>query len=309
MYYIYGLQEYLQMSVIPDRVVHLARGYAFDVPHGNSFSYMIALACREYLSTKYDLLTTAINPILGFTAASLRATGFVPFATAPVIYRFTSAHEVVPRRDNRGNFRGTTLITNLLTVRGCTHGWTRRLAECTEAPVEIDFALHSLSILDSASELTSQSGKVALMNIRRHLEPVWDRRTRYGKYEYSGADRESRGQCGVTSAYLARAIDRIGWHATIGRGDLSFDSGLPPILNHCWVEVDMLDTDPLIIDLTPDQTGFPEILLIGKEHELTALGTRYNRHSTIGKLSGGSKNDLGNRLAILDLNLTKGRIQ
>lgn len=308
-YYTYGLREYSQTHITPGRIVHLARGYALNMPHSNSFSYMIAAACREHFSADFDLLTSAISPFLGFRAASLRASGFIPFAFSPVTYRFTPAYDAAPRRADRGDYRGTTLASILLTVRGCTHAWMRRLDASNAGPVQVDFALYSLSPFESPHELMSQSGRQALLNVRRYLEFAWDRQTRYGKYIYSCADREARGQCGVTSAYLVRAIAHRGWQATVGHENIIFDNGLPPIQNHCWVEINIHGVDTLIIDLVPDQTGYAETLLVGMKSELASLGVRYdNSHSTRG-YSYASKADLANRLAILDQNIAHGHIR
>lgn len=65
------------------------------------------------------LLITAYNPLLGFTGAAFRASGFAPFAMAPVSYRYTAHGEFTTRRSARpAAIVRDDFMPNVLTVRG-----------------------------------------------------------------------------------------------------------------------------------------------------------------------------------------------
>jgi len=103
---------------------------------------------------------------------------------------------------------------------------------------------------------------VDLSSLRQELEWVWSDDTAYQARDDSAAG-PSAGQCGVTSALLAKHFDREGLDVEFCEGSVHFDDhGLHDIESHCWVELPPTSTNAarlniatLIVDLTADQAG------------------------------------------------------
>jgi hypothetical protein len=72
-----------------------------------------------------------------------------------------------------------------------------------------------------------------------------------------------RGQCGVTSVWLAEVLSRVySIYSTFCRGSVRFnDHEVEHLSDHCWLEIDSSSGDQLILDLTCDQApGFRQVV-------------------------------------------------
>jgi hypothetical protein len=117
-----------------------------------------------------------------------------------------------------------------------------------------------------------------LPGYRATLEDRWSLSTIHPDYTESYRVKDPLGQCGVSSAWLARQLSRQ-FHvtATYCYGSLNFqrdESAAVP--RHCWVEIDIAGT-VFIVDLTADQaTGFDEQIVFESESGLRNRGLHYD---------------------------------
>lgn len=87
---------------------------------------------------------------------------------------------------------------------------------------------------------------------RREIEPAWSEGTGHPAYEARSGS--SDGQCGVTSAWLRERLEADhGLHADFRCGYVVAYG--EEHLGHCWLEL-----DGVVIDLTGDQFGLPEVV-------------------------------------------------
>lgn len=100
-YIIDALSQWLGSAVKRDRVLVVSRSWtAPRSPHG-LVSWLYARARATLRAREVDFLVTALNPMLGFDGSSLRASGFVPFATSAVAYGYDANGLYVTRRSRR----------------------------------------------------------------------------------------------------------------------------------------------------------------------------------------------------------------
>lgn len=83
------------------------------------------------------------------------------------------------------------------------------------------------------------------------MERVWDRDTILPGETRAAHEPLSKGQCAVTSYYLAQELEKKNYQILFCKGDVYFENS-DPIINHRWLRV--VD-DPRIIDITDDQNG------------------------------------------------------
>jgi hypothetical protein len=113
----------------------------------------------------------------------------------------------------------------------------------------------------------------------------------------------SRGQCGVSSVWLARELADV-FHVmpTYCYGDLLFPDGSgEPVTHHCWVEVgDENNPGRTVIDLTSDQVDpSRDGVVCGSHDELLAGGMNYEAHSRLG-LEDVERDRVWHRFVLLD---------
>jgi hypothetical protein len=126
----------------------------------------------------------------------------------------------------------------------------------------------------------SQPLNFSLDDLRRDLELAWNRLTRYHRTTFEPNDPISKGQCGVTSAYIARELQHQGHAVLFCEGDVVFPGEVQPIRNHCWVKISHFEQggkkfQDLIIDLTADQSGFEESVICEVDASLKSRGISY----------------------------------
>jgi hypothetical protein len=96
----------------------------------------------------------------------------------------------------------------------------------------------------------------------------------------------SKGQCGVTSAFIARYLSDAGYDVLFCEGDVAFPSPTNPIRNHCWVKIRTLpeqrnEIRDIIIDLTADQSGFSEPVICESDESLRNRGIFYKQEREV----------------------------
>jgi hypothetical protein len=264
-------------------VIVLTRMYGLPSVLPNLMSMLIAQSTQFLRSSGVRYVVTAFNPMLGFPGAVYRATGFVPFAIAPVTYNY-DAHGSYTTRRQSGECPSPKLGTpeNVLLMLGVDRSAKRRLTR-----------LQRIVGITSQDYLTVDkhfTGHVAechrvlsprLSEYRRLLESAWSADTAHPSYVRDFSDNPGpRGQCGVASVWLARELrTKFGIEATYCYGRLDVDiPGVQPVAHHCWIEVGQ-QSDPgrLVVDLTCDQaSGLERKTLCEMHDELAKQGFHYN---------------------------------
>lgn len=282
-YYLESLAERAGVAFTSVRVAHLARAYGLEATPVNSVSKLVSLAAAELRKRGAWVVTTAVNPLLGFRGDSLRASGFTPFALCPVVYQYDSDGRIVTRRQGVGRESPWCRSPNVLVARGVRHSLSRKLSgEGTVIPVSP--LLHVLSVCDLSASAAGTGASIrleALRPVREVLERAWSEKTRYRAAIYRDRDPVSKGQCGVTSAYLARSFERFGWISQFCQGNVYFSGDTSPIMDHCWLTLRArheAEADEVVVDLTADQTGYAQGVLCATSGELAASGVRYEEH-------------------------------
>jgi hypothetical protein len=271
----------------PSQVMVLTRMYGLPSAMPNLMSLVIARSA-QYLrhSTAIRYIVTAFNPMLGFSGAVYRASGFVPFALAPVTYHYDDRGFYASRRRS-GVALSQNLDTppNVLLILGVDRHANRLLAKFNKVTA-IDnqeyLEMARLPMHAGASRKTEISSR--LPDYRKTLEKAWSSCTVHPGYIRDfEANPGPRGQCGVASVWLARELRvRDGIEAMYCYGKLETDvSGVEPVDHHCWLEIGS-PTDPgrLVIDLTCDQAeGLRQATLCEFHGDLSRQGLRYVTHA------------------------------
>jgi len=270
-------------TVDPAHVMVLTRMYGLPSAMPNLMSLVIARSA-QYLrnSTQVRYIVTAFNPMLGFTGAVYRASGFVPFALAPVTYNYDHRGFYASRRRS-GVALSQNLDTppNVLLVLGVDRHANRLLAKLSKVITigdqeYLERAVPPLGL--GAGEKIEISGR--LSDYRKTLERAWSACTVHPGYirDYE-ANPGPRGQCGVASVWLARELRvRHGIEATYCYGKLETEvAGVEPVDHHCWLEIGpAADPGRLVIDLTCDQArGLKQTTLCDFHGDLSRRGLRY----------------------------------
>jgi len=269
-------------AVAQEEILVLTRMFGLPNTPPNMLSLLISRAIRFIkllMPVKY--IVTACNPMLGFLGTSFLAAGFAPFATAPVTYSYCERGLFTTRRLADGPHRQTRdTPPNLLLALGAYHGANKRLASSQYiVPVAPD-VYEDVKLVPQVT--ASLPDREELRRYRQLLESAWSVNTAHPRYALD-AGRSSmpnpRGQCGVTSAWLA--VELHGRHnldATYCYGSLEIDiPGVPAVRHHCWLEIgEPENPHRLVIDLTSDQAvGLNRDIICEPHDELVAQGMRY----------------------------------
>jgi hypothetical protein len=196
--------------------------------------------------------------MLGFTGTTFVAAGFVPFATAPVTYSYDDQGFFITRRQSmNAPSRRLDAPRNILAALGVDRQSRR----------SISYVRNVTHITMSDYEATRQIRRTRpnsgddpwqrmLPRYRELLESAWSKETMHPSYLGDAAPYPpSRGQCGVSSVWLARELrTRYDVEATYCYGKLSFETSPIEVDHHCWLEIgDAESADRLVVDLTYDQ--------------------------------------------------------
>ena len=85
---------------------------------------------------------------------------------------------------------------------------------------------------------------------RQLLERAWSKETAYQGITLMSDDPVSRGQCGVSSMWLARQLLSIGYDARFAEGTLYTGDAVEECV---WVHVNQLEGSAQVVDITSDQ--------------------------------------------------------
>jgi hypothetical protein len=240
----------------------ITRMYGLPGIPANLMSITIKHVIRalRHSSDTARLLLTAYNPLLGFTGAALRASGFRTFTTAPVSYRYTEFGEFTTRRQAKQAMPpGHDTPPNVLAVRGIDRVTQKEIINHVKLTTHT--SMHDYIARTSANgslpKMPPEDWLRQLLAYRKVLQEAWSFRTVHPSYL---GDRTtgpaSRGQCGVSSVWLARELRRrFSVEATYCYGDLLFHNNVAkPVTHHCWIEIgEDSNSKRMVIDLTCDQ--------------------------------------------------------
>jgi hypothetical protein len=278
-------------------VLVLTRMYGLPGTPRNMMSLSIGRAARTIReSTSFRYVVTAFNPMLGFGGTVFLASGFTPFATAPVTYNYNASGMFSTRRQS-GVGLTQTLDTpnNVLAALGVDKVGRRSLLSATQQLLNVtglteishnDYTMNTYTTISSQENfLNNPTWQQCLADYRKRLEAAWSDETMHPGYtDEDGPAPPSRGQCGVSSVWLALELyDRYEVDPTYCYGKLSVEGVPSSIDHHCWLEIGGRD-DPhrIIIDLTCDQAeGLEESILCGRYDELIKEGVRYEARSRL----------------------------
>lgn len=129
------------------------------------------------------------------------------------------------------------------------------------------------------------------------LEYAWSPETAYQGITYTPEDPPSRGQCGVSSLWLARFLVDKGVDAMFTEGIITIDGRQE---DHVWVEV-VTEGTPYVVDLTSDQYATPNgaLVHIGQYESDSSVPFSYKPEQYFESYEVPRKKLLG-RLAILE---------
>lgn len=259
----------------------LARAVSIvDLPW-NAFSYTLAQVARQMRHPLEGVsgFVTAVNPYLGFTAASVMAAGFTPIATRPVAYWYNEYGSFTTRRCRTENSRRSSrqMPDNIQFYRPA--GRWKQVDVSEKGVWHMSRVPGEVSVGElSSSEFRKSVERIAELE-RKRVVPHWGKGTKHPDFIGRSSDTSSAGQCGVTSVHVARRIlhQIPGAMISYCYGDLlSSTERIKGIHRHCWLRVEMSGLE-LVVDCTPDQEGgIPgrEVLVLTDE-ELGALGLIY----------------------------------
>ncbi|MGW3862837.1 hypothetical protein ACWEDZ_15270 [Streptomyces sp. NPDC005047] len=270
-----GVIDALRAQGVPaerSNLLVLTRALGLSDASRNLMSFTIGQAVKFVRTIGCKYIVTAFNPLLGFTGSALHATNFKPFATAPVAYCYDTFGNYLTRRQSasKNTDRRAESYRNLLVALG-TDSATRReirkvktLEHLAEPTTDQPAGPHLSLDLDD------------LWRYRSRLEAAWSVKTTHPSYALEPLS--SKGQCGVSSVWLARRLRQQEIEATYCYGSLRFDDRtISSVDHHCWIEVGSPhDAARLVVDLTVDQAdGFEEKVICRRFDELTGDGIHY----------------------------------
>ncbi|MGW6894790.1 transglutaminase domain-containing protein [Streptomyces chartreusis] len=271
-----GIIQALQQQGITaqrDNLLILTRALGLSGAARNLMSFTIGQAVRHLRIMGCKFIVTAFNPLLRFTGSALHATNFSPFATAPVAYCYDKFGSYMTRRQSmsdKSTDRRAENYRNILVVLGTDSASRKEIRKVTTlqhvAEPDIDAPGGQLAALDPNE----------LRYYRSRLEAAWSLSTAHPSYAREPLS--SKGQCGVSSVWLARRLRQREIEATYCYGRLAFDdNSISSVDHHCWIEVGPPnDATRHVIDLTCDQAdGFEEKVIYRRYDELARVGIRY----------------------------------
>lgn len=267
------------IAVRREQVLVLTRVYGLPrVPPG-LMSFTISRALRHIrASMPYRIIVTAFNPTLGFRGTAFQASGFAPFATAPVTYAYDDRQYFTTRRRSSRDPSCSKLDTrnNVLVALGIDKRLQRNIS--SRGLVVLGATEYEMTPTTEIPQLPIEH----LQRIRQRLEAGWSTKTMHPSYAVglaNGLGPMSRGQCGVSSLWLAVDLKRrLRIDAAYCCGRLSTDGPAAGSIDyHCWLEIGASnDAGRLIVDLTCDQAeGLGEKVLCEQFRTLLQRGIRY----------------------------------
>ena len=103
---------------------------------------------------------------------------------------------------------------------------------------------------DPASEPSMHDIFTIAHEERRRLERVWSHETAHHSVVHQEGEPISRGQCGVSSVWLARRLLEHDYQAQVAEGTIEMDDLHEGFV---WVHVTRPNAEPWVVDITSDQ--------------------------------------------------------
>jgi hypothetical protein len=146
--------------------------------------------------------------------------------------------------------------------------------------------INQASTVAGSGQILETALRPALGGFRKLLARSWSLETAYpGSVTPSHWSAGNPcGQCGVSSVWLAKVLDReysIG--STFCRGSLIFSEDVvEDILNHCWLEIPANSGKELVLDLTCDQAqGFDRQIIFDSRADLDQQHVHYTPYERV----------------------------
>jgi hypothetical protein len=276
-----AINSFLNFEVNVGAILNICRIFVADGAPKYSVSRLLSLSIKELTRRKFDLFITAVNPYLLFNGHAIKSSSFSVFASSPVSYNYNGLGIYTPRRSRRDISQSKwSPPDNFIFMKSPIKKIKTSIYK-SDKIVEIPNEHHS-NIVNVPNPGSSKARlQHDIGSIRGQLELVWDEETRYHKTPFNpGRDNASKGQCGVSSAFLAQRLKEAGYNVQFCEGDVYF-VGDKPIKEHCWlvlpgyVSVPSGGTGDLVIDITPDQSGFSKSVICDSYENLEARGISY----------------------------------
>lgn len=254
------------------KIVELSRVFGCGNLPLNTISFLISRGAKHFRTLGFDYLITAVNPSIGFSGTSMIASGFSPFASRPVRYRYSTQNGgyIISRSPVMGLPARTKMPSNILYIREIRTTGEKK-------------ALKHVYINDDGTSFLKPIIEMDIYKLRGSLEKVWNDDTRYHGSDFQHHDRPSKGQCGVSSMHLARHLQSQGYDVRFCEGDVSFPDNEKSILNHCWIKL-LNYTDNgtnVIVDITADQNGYEHKVIFRTEQDLASQNIKYEATSEL----------------------------
>ena len=263
-----ALEKAIDCKVNTNRVLELSRVFGFGDSIINAASCMLGHYSRDFRQLGYDYIITAVNFTLGFSGASMVASGFIPFATRPVLYRYDNNSEYCTRRVKpNAKESPNKMPPNILFVKEIKNVDGNDVQYC-----------NMVSIADGFSFISEIEHELVV--IRKELENLWNEQTRYPGI-IGTPQKKSKGQCGVSSLLLAKILEEKGYDVLYCEGNAYFrgknniDKG--SITHHCWLKICECGCrkKSVIIDITADQNGYSKPIIFMAEDDLKKAHMSY----------------------------------
>jgi hypothetical protein len=309
-YKIQALEKAFKAPIFSHKCINISRIVGFGHLPKTSISLLIKRSSRKFKENRYDFMITAVNKILGFDGRSILASGFHCFATCPVSYGYDQNGFYITRRNGQKIISNYPMPPNYLYVRPL---WKNKSILKNIPIVNISESEHSLESTRRKYDASLYQSRIQgqkpfeeeLEKVRNELEHAWDELTRYHRTDFSANDPISKGQCGVTSVYIAKIFNK--YDVRFCEGDAIFSDRSNSIFNHCWVKIIKFcdGMENLIIDLTADQSGHNESVICESDINLRKRGIFYNAVREVNPMDEVKRTrSLSERLEILSKRIT-----
>jgi hypothetical protein len=244
-----------QQDFDSSKTIELSRVFGCGKLPKNTISFLVSQGAEYFRERGYEYMITAVNPYMGFAGISMLASNFIPFAIRPVKYQYATNGEYITIRSSENKKPCKMKMPfNILYIQEIQK--TNKMQPVKFIHINEDDTI-----------------KQDIHKLRGSLENVWSDETRYHGTILHGNDHPSKGQCGVSSMYLAKHLQSEGYDVKFCEGNVFFEDGTS-ILNHCWIKLRKKNTD-YIIDITADQNGYNQEVIFNKVQDLKNSNIRY----------------------------------
>jgi hypothetical protein len=247
------------------KMIELSRVFGCGKLPKDCISFLVSCGTKHFRKLGYEYMITAVNPYLDFNGISMIASNFSPFATRPVQYQYsiTNGEYITIRSSGKKKTCKIKTPHNILYIK-----------EIQKQKEKLQIQM--VNINKKGSSITQIENDIH--ELRNSMENIWSETTRYHSTTFHHNDHKSKGQCGVSSMYLAKHLQEQGYDVRFCEGNVSFD-GRNQIENHCWLKLLNYGSqkDTVIVDITADQNGYNQKVIFKTEQELAADNIIYDQ--------------------------------